>query len=40
MPKFSKNYLAETGDIRSAVAKFIEEVQNGQFPDEAHSFVD
>lgn len=40
MPKFSKNYLEETGDIRSAVAKFIEEVQNGQFPDEAHSFVD
>jgi 3-methyl-2-oxobutanoate hydroxymethyltransferase len=38
MPKFSKNYLQETGDIRKAVALFIEEVQSGVFPSEAHSF--
>ncbi|MCV2885655.1 3-methyl-2-oxobutanoate hydroxymethyltransferase [Aestuariibacter sp. AA17] len=38
MPKFSKNYLQETGDIRKAVAQFIEEVKTGAFPSEAHSF--
>ncbi|MCV5804217.1 3-methyl-2-oxobutanoate hydroxymethyltransferase, partial [Escherichia coli] len=26
MPKFSKNFLAETGDMRKAVAKYIEDV--------------
>lgn len=40
MPKFSKNYLAETGDIRKAVSLYIEEVRNGSFPTEAHSFKD
>ncbi len=38
MPKFSKNYLAETGDIRSAVTQFISEVKSGQFPSDEHSF--
>lgn len=38
MPKFSKNYLQATGDIRKAVVQFIEEVQSGDFPTEAHSF--
>ncbi|GGO71072.1 3-methyl-2-oxobutanoate hydroxymethyltransferase [Bowmanella pacifica] len=38
MPKFSKNYLAETGDIRKAVSLYIEEVKNGRFPSEQHSF--
>lgn len=38
MPKFSKNYLQETGDIRSAVQRYIEEVRNGTFPDDKHSF--
>lgn len=38
MPKFSKNYLEETGDIRKAVALYIEEVKSGVFPSEAHSF--
>ncbi len=33
MPKFSKNFLAETGDIRQAVAKYIEDVASGAFPD-------
>lgn len=38
MPKFSKNYLTETGDMRKAVALYIEEVQNGVFPSQEHSF--
>ncbi len=38
MPKFSKNYLAETGDIRKAVALYIEEVQAGRFPEPQHCF--
>jgi 3-methyl-2-oxobutanoate hydroxymethyltransferase len=38
MPKFSKNYLEQTGDIRKAVSLYIEEVQSGEFPSEAHSF--
>lgn len=38
MPKFSKNYLSETGDLRQAVSQYIEEVQSGAFPSSAHSF--
>jgi len=38
MPKFSKNYLAETGDLRKAVALYIEQVTNGLFPGPEHSF--
>jgi 3-methyl-2-oxobutanoate hydroxymethyltransferase len=38
MPKFSKNYLAETGDIRRAVSQYIAEVQAGTFPGPEHSF--
>ena len=38
MPKFSKNYLSETGDLRKAVALYIEQVTNGQFPGPEHSF--
>ncbi|MDC0612612.1 3-methyl-2-oxobutanoate hydroxymethyltransferase [Vibrio sp.] len=36
MPKFSKNFLAETGDIKGAVAKYMDDVRNGLFPDEKH----
>jgi 3-methyl-2-oxobutanoate hydroxymethyltransferase len=32
IPKFSKNYLAQTSDINLAIAKYIEEVQCGVFP--------
>ncbi|HAS6929825.1 3-methyl-2-oxobutanoate hydroxymethyltransferase [Vibrio parahaemolyticus] len=39
MPKFSKNFLAETGDMRKAVAKYIEDVANGVFPDDAHTIA-
>lgn len=38
MPKFSKNYLVETGDMRKAVKKYIDDVQSGAFPSAAHSF--
>ena len=38
MPKFSKNYLTETGDLRKAVALYIEQVKNGLFPGPEHSF--
>ncbi len=39
MPKFSKNFLAEAGDMRKAVAKYIEDVANGVFPDDAHTIA-
>ncbi|HDM8240424.1 3-methyl-2-oxobutanoate hydroxymethyltransferase [Vibrio campbellii] len=39
MPKFSKNFLAETGDMRKAVAQYMAEVENGAFPDEAHTIA-
>lgn len=32
IPKFSKNYLAQTGNINQAIECYIEEVQNGTFP--------
>lgn len=32
IPKFSKNYLAETGNITEAITKYIEEVKSGAFP--------
>jgi 3-methyl-2-oxobutanoate hydroxymethyltransferase len=37
-PKFSKNFLIETGDIRGAVALYKEQVENGSFPSSEHSF--
>lgn len=37
-PKFSKNFLIETGDIRAAVALYKEQVENGIFPAAEHSF--
>ncbi len=38
MPKFSKNYLDITGDIRQGVASYIKEVKNLDFPGPEHSF--
>lgn len=38
MPKFSKNYLEVSGDMRLAVKQFIDEVRQGAFPSELHSF--
>jgi 3-methyl-2-oxobutanoate hydroxymethyltransferase len=39
MPKFSKNFLEETGDMRKAVAKYIADVESGAFPDDAHTIA-
>jgi len=38
IPKFAKNFLAETGDIRAAVRQYVTEVENGTYPAEEHSF--
>ena len=38
MPKFSRNFLQETGDIKKSIELYIEEVANGNFPGEAHIF--
>jgi len=37
-PKFSKNFMAETGDAVSAVRAFVDEVRKGRFPTEEQSF--
>lgn len=37
-PKFSKNFLVESGDIPSALEKFVNDVRDGVFPDDAHMF--
>lgn len=39
MPKFSKNFLAETGDMRKAVAQYMADVESGAFPDAAHTIA-
>lgn len=39
MPKFSKNFLSDTGDMRKAVAKYITDVESGRFPDAAHTIA-
>ncbi|MBY5921544.1 3-methyl-2-oxobutanoate hydroxymethyltransferase [Ferrimonas balearica] len=38
IPKFAKNYLAQTNSLQAAVAAFVEEVQHGRFPGPEHSF--
>ncbi|PSW44070.1 3-methyl-2-oxobutanoate hydroxymethyltransferase [Photobacterium leiognathi] len=38
MPKFSKNFLAETGDMREAVTKYIKDVETGEFPGPQYTF--
>lgn len=38
MPKFSKNYLLETGNIPNAVTQYIDEVKGLTFPGPEHSF--
>jgi 3-methyl-2-oxobutanoate hydroxymethyltransferase len=39
IPKFSKNYLKQTGEIRSAIKAYIDEVAAGDFPSEEHTLV-
>ncbi|MBS0848510.1 3-methyl-2-oxobutanoate hydroxymethyltransferase [Citrobacter sp. JGM124] len=38
IPKFAKNFLAETGDMRAAVRQYIAEVESGQYPGDEYSF--
>ncbi len=38
IPKFAKNFLAETGEIRAAVRLYVSEVEAGSYPAEQHSF--
>jgi len=38
MPKFSRNFLVDTGDIKKAIELYIHEVSNGNFPGEDHIF--
>ncbi|MDF0533196.1 3-methyl-2-oxobutanoate hydroxymethyltransferase [Shewanella yunxiaonensis] len=38
IPRFSKNYLKQTGDIRAAIRAYNEEVQQGLFPADEHTF--
>ncbi len=38
MPKFSRNFLSETGDIKKAIELYIDQVSLGKFPDDSHVF--
>ncbi len=38
IPRFSKNYLKQTGEIRAAVRAYVDEVANGSFPGPEHTF--
>ncbi|MFT4731036.1 MAG: 3-methyl-2-oxobutanoate hydroxymethyltransferase [Gammaproteobacteria bacterium] len=38
MPKFSKNYLITSNDMRSAVTAYIDDVKANRFPGPEHSF--
>ncbi|MEM0514092.1 3-methyl-2-oxobutanoate hydroxymethyltransferase [Pseudoalteromonas sp. YIC-827] len=38
IPKFSKNFLAETGNMPAAVKKYCDDVKSGAFPGPDHEF--
>lgn len=38
LPKFSKNFLTETGDVETALKAYAKEVRSGTFPAPEHSF--
>ncbi|MGY3916740.1 3-methyl-2-oxobutanoate hydroxymethyltransferase [Aeromonas australiensis] len=38
VPKFSKNFLAETGDVRAAIRLYVQQVSEGSFPGPEHCF--
>ena len=38
MPKFSRNFLVDTGDIKKAIELYISEVSLGNFPGPEHIF--
>ncbi|MCV9880268.1 3-methyl-2-oxobutanoate hydroxymethyltransferase [Brenneria izbisi] len=37
-PKFAKDFLAQSGDIRAAARLYVQEVEQGIYPAEEHSF--
>ncbi|MEY0747236.1 3-methyl-2-oxobutanoate hydroxymethyltransferase, partial [Escherichia coli] len=37
-PKFAKNFLAQAGNLHDAIRMYIQEVEDGIYPSEAHSF--
>ncbi|AXV33089.1 3-methyl-2-oxobutanoate hydroxymethyltransferase [Aeromonas hydrophila] len=38
VPKFTKNFLAETGDMRTAIRLYVKQVSEGTFPGPEHCF--
>ncbi|MGL6514575.1 3-methyl-2-oxobutanoate hydroxymethyltransferase [Aeromonas hydrophila] len=38
VPKFTKNFLAETGDMRAAIRLYVKQVSEGSFPGPEHCF--
>ncbi len=38
VPKFTKNFLAETGDVRAAIRLYVQQVIEGSFPGPEHCF--
>ncbi|WP_034949657.1 3-methyl-2-oxobutanoate hydroxymethyltransferase [Erwinia oleae] len=38
IPKFAKNFLAETGDMRAAIRQYVADVEAGAYPADEHSF--
>ncbi|MBL1378976.1 3-methyl-2-oxobutanoate hydroxymethyltransferase [Zobellella iuensis] len=38
VPKFTKNFLAESGNVRAAIETYVAEVAEGRFPGPEHSF--
>ncbi|MFM1683986.1 3-methyl-2-oxobutanoate hydroxymethyltransferase [Aeromonas salmonicida] len=38
VPKFTKNFLAETGDMHAAIRLYVQQVGEGTFPGPEHSF--
>jgi 3-methyl-2-oxobutanoate hydroxymethyltransferase len=38
LPKFSKNFLAESGDVETALKAYAKEVRSGTFPQPEHGF--
>ncbi|GAA3551041.1 3-methyl-2-oxobutanoate hydroxymethyltransferase [Zobellella aerophila] len=38
VPKFTKNFLAESGNVKAAIEAYVAEVADGRFPGPEHSF--
>ena len=38
VPKFTKNFLAQTGDVRAAIRLYVQQVREGSFPGPEHCF--